>query len=72
MRAALATLFGLSLCVTPIAGQERQPKTPPGLPIPAGELFFVQATLTEPCIEDEPYPSRPWTKSFSVRCLQMG
>ena len=54
MRAALATLFGLSLCVTPIAGQERQPKTPPGLPIPAVEPFFVQATLTEPCIEDEP------------------
>lgn len=54
MRAALATLFALSLCSTPLAGQERQPKTRPALSTPAVELFSVQATLAEPCIENQP------------------
>ena len=54
MRAALATLFALFLCGAPLAGQERQPRTRPALPDPGVGLFSFQATLAEPCIENQP------------------
>lgn len=54
MRFALATLFALFLCGAPLAGQERQPRTRPALPAPGVGLFSLQATLAEPCIENQP------------------
>ena len=53
MGVALATLLALSLCAMPLAGQARQPKTRPALPAPGGEVFSVQATLSEPCIANQ-------------------
>ncbi len=53
MRAALATLFALSLSATPLAGQERQLWTRPALPSPGVGLFSVQATLAQRCIESQ-------------------
>lgn len=53
MRVALATLFALSLCTMPLAGQERQQKTRHALPTPGVGLFSVQATLSEPCIANQ-------------------
>lgn len=54
MRAALAALFAMSLCATPLAGQERQPRTRAAPGVPAVKLFSVRAALTEPCIENQP------------------
>ena len=54
MRTALATLFALSLCATPLAGQERHPRTGIAPGAPAFKLFSIRPAVTEPCIENQP------------------